>query len=73
MHIGEKIESFQINTGYGVAAGIGTVPYWVHELSGWLQFGAVIFAFLVGLSTFYLNMMRIGERRRKDKEGEDRD
>lgn len=65
MQMGEKMESLQVPAGYTVSAGLYSVPVWVQDLSGWLQFFAVVCAVLVGASTFYLNMLKIREKSRR--------
>jgi hypothetical protein len=62
--IHSKLESVQIPAGYTVAAGLGTTPIWVQDISNWLEFGALVFAVAIGATTLWLNVLKIIKERK---------
>lgn len=60
--------SVPVPVGYAVAGTIGTTPIWIQDLSGYLEFFAVVFAVLVGATTLYINLLNILEKLEKRKQ-----
>lgn len=59
--------SFLVPAGYAAATVAGTSPVWVQNLTGAFELVAVIFAVLVGATTFYINVINILDKREKKK------
>lgn len=57
--------SLVVPAGYVSTGVVGTAPMWIQDLSGYLEFGAVVFAVLVGATTLYINVLNIIEKHKK--------
>ena len=67
--IQQTADLVQTKAGYAIAVGVGSTPTWVHTLTELLQLCAVVFAVLVGATTFYINMKTISRQKRNAKKG----
>ncbi len=57
--------SLLVPVGYGATTVVGTTPLWIQDLSSYLEFGAVVFALLVGATTLYINVLNIIQKHKK--------
>lgn len=60
--------SMVVPAGYISTTVVGSTPLWIQDLSGYLEFGAVVFAVLVGATTLYINILNIIEKHKKQRE-----
>lgn len=61
-------EKAQLVAGYTTTAGLASTPIWLTEMVSYFHVGAALMAFLVGLTTLYLNILKIRKVRKELKE-----
>ncbi len=60
-----KIDSVQVPTGYAVSAGLTTTPAWMNSITTWLDFSIIVIGVAVGLTTLWINVMKIKRMERE--------
>lgn len=55
----QKVEHMQVPAGYGVSAALTTTPAWMNAVQTWMDFGLVAVGVAVGLTTLWLNLIKI--------------
>lgn len=64
-NIAQKIDSLHVPAGYTVSAGLTTSPVWLEHVTAYMQLGAVTFGVLVGVTTVWLNLVKIRNLKRQ--------
>ena len=55
----EKIDGVQVPTGYVVSGGLTTTPVWMSSMTTWLDLIIILIGVAVGLTTLYINVLKI--------------
>lgn len=63
--ISQKAEQFQVPAGYAVTGTLSSTPLWLQPVSNWLEFVILIIGVIVGITTVWLNIIKIERARGK--------
>ena len=64
----QKVEHMQVPIGYGVSAGLTTTPAWMDAVHTWGDFALFVIGVLVGLTTLWLNVIKINKEQDEHKD-----
>lgn len=57
--IEKAIEKVQLPAGYTVSVALTSTPIWLEDVITWFEFGVIVVGLLVGLTTLWLNIVKI--------------